>query len=216
MKKSQMKVCLPISAKLVEHSDKHGIGTCFLVRGKSEGVKLVTCAHLATEDVNFADLTRWPSFFSLYAARLSPIALALFATEHGPRRPTFQPLRVAGGVMADLVALPVPNALSGTLTGVRVFDLAADSHSPSAGEEVVSYGFPFSGKPWPDAEPNKMVGPYLSRRQTGAHEAKIGMQKGHSGGPVLSKSGKLIGMGIGQQGDVDRIIAVDVIQLLVR
>ncbi|WP_146113047.1 trypsin-like peptidase domain-containing protein [Paracoccus yeei] len=213
----KMNICLPISAELKHKQGICSVGTCFLLRGKAEGVKLVTCAHLATQDIKFSDFSRWPSSFQLHIMGMQTFSLPLFVTVNGQHGPTFQPINTAEGAMVDLVALTVNDkAISGVLSGTKIFDVTSASVAPEPGEKVTSYGFPNVEKTWPYQKPKTMDGAYCGRIAKGAHEARIGMVEGHSGGPVLDGNGKLLGMGIGQQGELDRIIPVDILELVVR
>lgn len=214
---NRQNICLPISANLKERPGVVSVGTCFLVRGKSEGVKLVTCAHLATQDKNFADLTRWPAALELHIMGKASFPLPLFATEGARHGPAFQPLKSAEGAMVDILALPVnPSAIAGILAGVKIFDIISDIFDPKVGDSVASHGFPHINKTWPYEKANAIIGTYIRRVANGAHEAKMGLIDGHSGGPVTSTDGKLLGIGIGQEGEFDRILPIDIIALLVR
>lgn len=210
-------IALPLSANIRHRLGMVSTGTCFLVRGKAEGVKLVSCAHLATNDTDFQDSSRWPDTFQLHIWGRRSFDLAALAVENGIRGPVFGRVNTAEGTMVDVFTLSVVEAaLEGPLAGVRVFDLNDDAATPKEGDTVISYGYPLNGKTWPYAQPKSLEGIYHHKLSDGAHEVEIGMVPGHSGGPVLTKNGKLVGMGIGQQDVLDRVIPIDVISLIAR
>jgi hypothetical protein len=210
-------IALPISANIRHRPGVVSTGTCFLVRGKAEGVKLVSCAHLATNDIQFQDLSRWPDTLQLHIWGNRSFDLPVLTVENGFRGPVFERVNSKEGVMVDLFTLNVVEAaLAGPLGGVRVFDLSADAAKPKAGDRVISYGYPSVGETWPYAQPEMMEGIYHHKLADGAHEVEIGMVPGYSGGPVLDNDGKLLGMGIGQQEVLDRVIPLDVISLIAR
>ncbi|XNY05229.1 trypsin-like peptidase domain-containing protein (plasmid) [Sinorhizobium meliloti] len=207
-----MELCLPISAQLTERPDLHSIGTAFFVRGHSGAIWLLTCAHLATKDTNYAALHRWPFVFSLHLPTRQTITLPLLTAGGEPR---FTPVLTREGVMIDLVALSAGPVPSNVLDNITIYDLSAPHAAPASGEIIESFGFPHIEEVWPPQNPSVMQGRYLRRLATGAHEAEIGMIPGHSGGPVMTMAGQLIGMGIGQSDAyVDRIIPLDVIELV--
>lgn len=212
-----MKTCLPISATMNERPGVVAIGTCFFVRGRTEGVKLVTCAHLTTRDTDYARMERWPTHFDLHVSRGNPVAVPLFGSDGAS---CSGKVYTDEGAMVDLVVLQViESALhrSGPLAGVKVFDLAEPHAMPSRGDPIWSYGFPMSGTTWPQTQPNIIVGKYRALVENGAHEADLAAIPGHSGGPVVDAKGDLVGMAIGQTpDDVDRIIPLNIIELVAR
>lgn len=212
-----MKICLPLSAALTEKPGIVAIGTCFFVRGRTEGVKLVTCAHLTTQDTNYARMERWPKHLDLHIAPGKPIALPLFRPDGAP---CAGKVYTGEGAMVDLIVLQVVDAAlygGGPLAGLKIFDFTKPHAAPRRSDPIWSYGFPMSGTSWPQAQPNVIAGLYRRLLENGAHEAELAAIPGHSGGPVVDANGDLVGMAIGQTADdVDRIIPLNIIEMIAR
>lgn len=204
-----MPFCLPISTELKERHEEHSVGTCFFVGGRSRAIWMVTCAHLATNDTGFSDFSRWSPLFTLHFPSGGTASISVVSPSGYP---LFRPVRTREGTMVDLVVLSVEGILTMLPNDLTVFDLAEPHVAPGSGSAIASYGHPHLGDMWPGPL-HEIQGAYYRRLADGAHEAHIGMIKGHSGGPVLTSRGELIGMGIGQNEDVDRIIPLDIIEL---
>jgi hypothetical protein len=135
----------------------------------------------------------------------------------GHRVPSFRYIK-QGDALADLIAIELtPSAFvpGAFFAKTRLINCANEIATPTAGQSLVGYGFPHLQETWPSSTPYRVGGTFVHAAAGPMYEATMELQVGHSGGPVLTDTGKLVGMMIGHTNGKARIVPASSICTLV-
>lgn len=194
---------VPLSAKKVgSDPDAWTIGSGFFAAAACQ-IWLVTAAHVPIEAHPHNDWTQWPKQLWLSPETKSKTALDLF---HASGRPLFRYAEDQSG-MADFMAIPVlPSVFleGGIMARYAVFDLT-QAVEPCLELPIVIAGYPHVEEKWPYDLAKQMAGKIVGFNE-GLIEIDTKPTKGFSGGPALVPVGPLVGMTIGSEGELGRVV----------
>lgn len=175
------------------------VGAGFLIE-EDGGRFFMTCGHLGHyANPPAADWSLWTSHIRVFLRQDAYFEVPLFREQSGVRIPNFHYLEVVGGThIADAIAFDINGPAFPTPTlfeGHRVSPPTTFQFAP--GDAVYGYGYPgLREDRWPYSPPDMIEGRILGAVGAAIHCA-LPSQAGHSGGPVFTADGDLIGMVLG-------------------
>lgn len=188
------------------------VGTAFIVATQGKRY-IVTAAHIGQQRQPTQAWDTWPEAFKIFPFDTASVSVPLFTDTDGGRKPRFYFAEGnTPGSLADLLVLDlddIPECAAFMQARSVQGDLPV--REPAPGEPITVSGFPgLKDDRWPYAPPSTATGPYVGVIDT-LYAARIPVEVGHSGGPVTTQAGDVIGMLIGSTDDTSRIVPIQFI-----
>lgn len=175
------------------------VGAGFLIE---EGGRrfFVTCGHLGhCANPPSSDWSLWTDRLRVFLRKDAYFEIGLFQNTGSARVPTFHHLMVEGDKhIADAIAFDLAGpAISDPALFHGYSVCAPETFKLEVGQTVFGYGFPgLRDDRWPYAPPDLVEGTFVGVVGAAVHCA-LPVRSGHSGGPLFTADGNLIGMIMG-------------------
>lgn len=198
-------VCLPVAAFKPDGTVTVGTGFLMEVRGRRY---FITCGHIAhCANPPSADWSLWTDQIRIFVRPDAYFEVPLFTTTQGERSPMFHYLKTGNTHIVDAIALELDATAQLNRCFFEGFHVSGpETFQLDVGQPVIGYGYPgLRHGRWPYHPPDLTQGSFAGMDAAAIH-CNIPIQLGHSGGPLFTEEGYLVGMMIGGFGNAAVII----------